>query len=453
MTTATVADPRAPRTQPGPVRVVRVDVDEPLPVVSPFREGGADYVAAWVVVVRGGRPLGHVEVGLGGGVMGVGELRERLVAGLGDVFSGSVGGVGLGVGDGLLPVVSVVVPSTFERVELLERCVASLVAQDYPDFEVVVVDNRPVDSVERLGLWSQLCVDGRVRVVAEGRPGSSAARNCGVGVARGEVVAFTDDDVEVESGWLRALGSRFVVEPETDCVTGLVLPKELETPAQIWFERSGSKLESRYLLTRFGNDGSWTGRPSRGLGRRRFQVTARRNGEPDETFFVYRGKFGMAANISFRTATFRELGGFDDALGAGIPSGGGEELHLLSRLVFSGRRLTFDPGVAIYHAHRSDYEDLRRRMFGYGSGYTAMLVALLRRDPRHLVGLFWYSVQAAGLLLRRSADRRDVVYPKALSRSELRGLIRGPWTYLVSRRLMRRWRGPQVRPAAPEPAS
>jgi glycosyltransferase involved in cell wall biosynthesis len=435
---------------PGPVRVVRVDVDEPLPSVSPWRDGGPDYVAAFVVVVRSGRPLGHVEVALDGRVLGPSQLRERLVAGLGDVWGSPVAGVV--VADEALPSVTVVVPTTFERIDLLQRCVASLVAQDYPVFDVVVVDNRPEDSPRRLALWSRLSADGRVSVVAEPRPGSSAARNCGVGVARGEVVAFTDDDVEVESGWLRALGGRFAVEPQTDCVTGLVLPKELETPAQIWFERSGSKLESRYQLTHFRNDGASRRGFLGGLRRGRYQVTARRYGQPDETFFVYRGKFGMAANIAFRVAAFRALGGFDNALGAGIPTGGGEELQLLSRLVFSGRGLTFDPATAIYHAHRSDYEDLRKRMFGYGSGYSAMLVALVRTDGRHLIGLSWYALQAVRLMLQRSAGRRDSVYPKELSRSELRGLLRGPWTYLVSRRLMRRWQrspgAPSLRPGA-----
>jgi hypothetical protein len=424
---------------PGPVRVVRVDVDEPLPSVSPWRDGGPEYVAALVVVVRAGRPLGHVEVALDGRVLGPSELRERLVAGLGDVWGSPVAGVV--VADEALPSVTVVVPTTFDRVDLLRRCVASLVAQDYPVFDVVVVDNRPEDSPRRRALWSRLMVDGRVSVVAEPRPGSSAARNCGAGVARGEVVAFTDDDVEVESGWLRALGGRFAVEPWTDCVTGLVLPKELETPAQIWFERSGSNLDQHVDLVRFHiDDAAWRGRPLAGLRPARFQVTARSAGEPDETFFVYRGMFGMGPNIAFRVEAFRAVGGFDNALGAGIPSGGGEELHLLSGLLFAGRTLTLDPAAYVFHTHRRGYDELLRQLRGYGCGYTAMLTALLRTDPRHTVGLCWYALQAARLMLRRTAQRRDCVYPKELSRSELRGLLRGPWTYLVCRRLMRRWR-------------
>jgi GT2 family glycosyltransferase len=414
---------------PAPVLVVRVDLDRPLPALSPARARGGEYGSAYVVVLRDGRPVGHVEVPFGDGPVSPEQLRERL----GDLTSAPAAPV---VDRTALPSVTVVVPTTFDRVELLERCVASLVAQDYPAFDVIVVDNRPADPAR----WARLStMDSRVSVIGEARPGSSAARNAGVRVATGAVVAFTDDDVEVESGWLRAIGTAFATDPATDCVTGLVLPKELETPAQIWFERSGSKLEQRFLPTVF----------ERTDGDGRYQVTARRPGTPDERFFVYRGKFGMAANIAFRTSVFRELGGFDEALGAGIPTGGGEELQLLARLVHSGRRLRFEPGTAIYHAHRSDFEDLRRRMSGYGSGYTAMLVSLVRNDPRHLVGLARYAVEAARLLLRRSTDRQAAVYPQELSRAEFRGLLKGPWRYLVTRRAIRRWPAPVE--SAPSP--
>jgi GT2 family glycosyltransferase len=425
---------------PGPVRVVRVDADEPLPSVSPWRDGGPDYVAALVVVVRSGRPLGHVELALDGRVVGPSELRERLVAGLGDVWESPVAGVV--VADVALPSVTVVVPTTFDRVDLLRRCVASLLAQDYPVFDVVVVDNRPEDSPRRRALWSRLMVDGRVSVVAQERPGSSAARNRGAQLARGEVVAFTDDDVEVESGWLRALGGRFAVEPGTDCVTGLVLPKELETPAQIWFERSGSNLDRHVDLMRYHIDeAAWRGRLLGGLRRTRFQVTARREDGTTDEFLAYRsGRLGTTASMGIRVEAFRALGGFDEALGPGRPARTGEDHLLLVRLLFAGRRVTLDPAAYVFHTHRRGYDELRRQLQAYGCGYTAMLTALLRTDPRHAVGLCWYALQATRLMLRRGALRRDLVYPQELSRSELRGLVRGPWTYVVSRRLMRRWR-------------
>jgi glycosyltransferase involved in cell wall biosynthesis len=439
---------------PGPIRVVRVDVGGPLPEVSPFRDGdvaggggAVPYVGAWVIVLRSGVPVGHVELPLAGRVVSSVELREALVSALGDVFSpGPVVGV---VADSGLPVVSVVVPSTFDRVALLERCVASLVAQDYPAFEVIVVDNRPEVSEVRAGFWARLGADSRVSVVAESRPGSSAARNCGVASAVGEVVAFIDDDVEVESGWLRAIGSRFAGEPQTDCVTGLVLPKELETPAQIWFERSGSKIDQHYEPISFGNDGAWRGRFLGSLRPGRFQVAEVHDGVPRGMVSVYSGKYGMSANIAFRTAAYRALGGFNVALGAGIPSCGGEDLLLISRLLFSGRTLTFDPHVFVFHTHRRSLAELKRQLHGYGVGYTAMLFALVLEDWRHVAGLIEYVAQVSRLMLRRSEQRQAGDYPSELAGVESRGLLKGPWAYIVSRRFVRK-RGGVTVALAPE---
>jgi GT2 family glycosyltransferase len=302
---------------------------------------------------------------------------------------------------------------------------------------VVVVDNRPEDSPRRLALWSRLSADGRVSVVAEPRPGSSAARNCGVGVARGEVVAFTDDDVEVESGWLRALGGRFAVEPQTDCVTGLVLPKELETPAQIWFERSGSNLDQHVDLVRFHIDTAGRDRFLGGLRRGRYQVTACREDGTSECFLAYRsGRLGMTASMAIRVDAFHALGGFDEALGPGRPAMTGEDHLLLVRLLFAGRRLTLDPAAYVFHTHRRRYDELLRQMRAYGCGYTAMLTALPRSDPRHLIGLSWYALQAGLLLARKFRSERAPVadYPPDLSKAELRGLLAGPRAYLRSRR-------------------
>jgi hypothetical protein len=64
------------------------------------------------------------------------------------------------------------------------------------------------------------------------------AHNRGLTKARGEIVAFTDDDVVVDSLWLIELARAFEFADDVACVTGLILPMELETPAQFWLENS-----------------------------------------------------------------------------------------------------------------------------------------------------------------------------------------------------------------------
>lgn len=103
------------------------------------------------------------------------------------------------------PFVSVIVP-THARVDLLEKCLRTLLAQDYPPdrYEVVVVQDRPAN--ERVNrLLTELSTMTPVRLRLEVSPGTgpSAARNLGWRTAQGSIIAFTDDDVLVSPGWLR----------------------------------------------------------------------------------------------------------------------------------------------------------------------------------------------------------------------------------------------------------
>ena len=432
---------------PGPVRVVRVDVDQPVPDISAERVAGGAYEGAFVIVERAGRPLGNFEVGLDAGGIPAGELKNLIEERLGNVWSGP-GPDRPPVDESRLPFISVVIPTAFQRVELLARCVAAVCAQDYPAFEVIVADNRPDEGPERAAHWRRLTADPRVTVVAEPLTGSSAARNRGIQVAGGEVVAFLDDDAVPVPGWLRAVGRRFALEPETDAVTGLLLPHELETPAQVLFERSGSKVAHRYeRLTLEGGPVARSAEPAQRRGR--FEITAwypERPSAPAENYLIYRvGRFGMGANMSFRTEVLRRLGGFDEAMGIGTPSLGGVELHFFVRMLFAGGRLTFDPEVVMHHTHIREYDELRRKLYSYGCGYTAMLTALVLAQPRHLVGLSGNALQALRLFGRkffteRGAAAAEGYFPAELSRAEMRGFAVGPWRYVYSRISMRRAR-------------
>jgi len=129
--------------------------------------------------------------------------------------------------DDTLPSVSVVIRS-FNRlpnlVVLLERCLA----QDYPDFEVVVVEQStqrvPAD-LERL---ERLAADPRLRVLRRDPMGPSAARNEGVRQSRGEIVLFMDDDdLPIGTGWIRA-HARYFGDPACLAVTGRYVHEEGE---------------------------------------------------------------------------------------------------------------------------------------------------------------------------------------------------------------------------------
>jgi GT2 family glycosyltransferase len=329
---------------------------------------------------------------------------------------------------------SVVVPTNFARPAALERCLKSLAELDHPDYEVIVVDNRPAGAATAGA--GPAGIDG-VRVVREPRPGISAARNRGVSAATGEIVAFTDDDVQVHPGWLRALGSRFARQPHVSAVTGLVVPLELETNAQVLFEQSGSGLDRGFTPLTFQRAGRFTVRRCAG------QSCTERAGTGQVRSIYLTGEYGLGSNMAFRTAVLQAAGGFDEALGVGTRTRGGEDLAMLVELLMAGHQLAYEPTAIIQHQHRGTDAELARQIYGYGVGETAMLTAIALRDPRHLLGV-------AGIVptwLRSLRDtssakrvNRDRDYPPALARAEFRGMLAGPAQYLRARWAQRQWR-------------
>jgi GT2 family glycosyltransferase len=421
----------------GPARVLQVDVEELRPVDCTHPAGGL-YSALWVLALRRGQPLGMVEIEVSDAEFSAEELESTLRGQLGRAWHRRVSERPPEVA---LPAATVVVPTNVGRPEQLLRCVGRLLDLDYPDYEVIVVDNR-VSSIPGDEVIESLRGLEGVRVLSEPRPGISAARNRGLKAAGGEIIAFTDDDVEVEPGWLRALGRRFAEEPDADAVTGLLIPKELETPAQILLERSGSWLDRAYVPLSF--ELASRARPRAGAFRGdRFRVirTEPQSGAESSGSLYATGEFGNGANMAFRSDALRSLGGFDEALGTGTPTCGGEDLAILIELLSSGRRLAYEPTALVHHTNRRSLEDLERQIGGYGIGLTAMLVALISRDPRHLAGLAGMLPAALRSTLSSSSAKssRGDDYPPRLERAELLGLLGGPLAYVRSRLAQRRW--------------
>jgi GT2 family glycosyltransferase len=313
-----------------------------------------------------------------------------------------------------LPFASVVVASDLRRPELLSRALKALCALDYPDYEILLVDNRPAGEPP--------IVESPVRLVTERRPGASAARNAGIRAAKGEFIAFTDDDVDVDPGWLRAIAQRFADEPDAGAVTGAVYPAELETPAQQWFEEHGAGSARRYAKASFARQG--------------WKVEDRLTGRSDSMYKL--GPYGTGANMAFRAGVLDGIGGFDEALGPGTPTKAGEDIELFLRLLARGHRLAVEPDASVRHTHRRTYPELRDQMEGYGRGLTAMLTAAVLRDPWHLVGLMLIVVPGAVSTLRSGMSSGGPAENPA-GRARLSGLLHGPVAYLVSRRKMRRW--------------
>ncbi len=433
----TVTAPR-PHQDFRPIKLATIDVER-----CPERiTGGDTYDGVWALVREAGRPRGMIQLSFEGESVERGRLRSAIA---------ELPAVGGGPAEPTLPesgrpLISVVVPSMLERLEGLRACLRSLADLDYPSYEVIVVDNRPAGA-------PPVPLEGAT-VVRETHPGISAARNRGMDAARGEIVAFTDDDVVVDPGWLTAIADRLMSHPQEACVTGLTVPSELETPAQLALERyyGGFGLRSYEPITHRMRTPVRSGLPVHSA-----KVDAiGADGRVRRSFSLYAtGSFGHGANMAIRARELRELGGFDLTLGAGTPTCGGEDLAMFARLIWRGHSIGFEPAAVVHHCHRRDDVGLRRQIEGYGIGWGAMLLALVREDARHLGPIlatlprglramtvrFWAKLRAgqagdAGGAAGAAAEAggaASAAAPSDLARLELRGIVLSPLRYLRSR--------------------
>lgn len=400
-----------------PVHVRAIDVEDVAPDLFVGTSEQGDPCRRMLVLLRKqGRPLGWASLAVcSDGRVSPLALQRLLGA---DALAGDdrviEGSPGLELPPGGAPAdasISVVI-ATCADVQATRHCVTSILSSDTEPREVIVVENRPQHSQVREALRLEFGSDERVRYVQEHSPGLASARNAGLRVARGELVAFTDDDVSVDRSWLTALCDAFACT-DVDCVTGLIAPLEFTTPTQL-------------LVERFASYG-------KGFDARIYSLRAP---PPDEPLFPYAaGHFASGANMAFRTRALRELGGFDPALGTGTPSRGCEDLDICIRLLQDERRLMYEPRAIIWHRHPDTPDGLRRRAFDYGAALGALLTkhGVLGHDRR---GIASRALRGARYFLSphsRKNAARDAAFPRALKRLELAGVFYGPIAYLASR--------------------
>ena len=324
-----------------PTRVAEVNLLSELAPIG--RLGG--YRRVWILVRVGRRPVGWVR--LPRSLAGAELSRQTLI----DLVCNQLG---MQVWEALLsepkqqagftPPISVIV-CTREHPEQLERQLKSLGELDYPNYEVVVVDNAP-----RTPRTGQVCAKFEfVRHIVEPQPGLDYARNTGWRSARHGIVAYTDDDAVVDPHWLSGLARNYA-DPQVLCVTGLTVPMELETPAQEFFEMYGGM--------------------GRGFRRREYR--------PGTWKLFY--PLGSGCNMSIRRSFLEQHGGFDDALDTGSPTRGGGDLDMFAQVIKHGGKLVYEPLAICRHQHRRTMAALRGQMFDYGYGFAAYLAKYEEND-------------------------------------------------------------------------
>lgn len=287
---------------------------------------------------------------------------------------------------------------TRDRPELLAECLASLRQQSDPPDEVLVIDNAPADDRSRV-VATQL----GARYAKEPCPGLDFARNRAIRLAKNEVVAFIDDDVVVDVHWLDSQRRVWGHHPDAGAVTGQILPRELDTDAQVAFERRGGFRGGNELVRYVG---------------------AHLDRNPIYPYAP--GIFGAGANLSVRRSIALRLGGFDEALDTGPPLPGGGDLDIMHRVVRHGHALVYEPRAVVFHRHRRDERGLLRQYDSWGRSLMAWATKSYRSDPtgrpkvRKLVKWF-FTTQAREALSANPAESED----RRAALAELRGGVFG----------------------------
>lgn len=234
-----------------------------------------------------------------------------------------------------------VVP-TRDRPEMLSRCLRTLRTALRPDDELIVVDSASRDAAR----VAAVATEAAATLLRCARPGVDRARNTGWRRAEHDLVLFTDDDVQVDAGWADAFAAACRDHPEAAFVTG------------------------------------WIGVPpgqDPGL-----QVAVKDDPEPAVLDRWTRGVLGHSASLAVRRSVLEQVGGFDEALGAGGRFRSAPELDLFDRIFATGAVGRFEPAARAWHDQWRGSEELVRLHWSYGFGTGARLAKLARTDRRRM---------------------------------------------------------------------
>ena len=221
--------------------------------------------------------------------------------------------------------VSVIIP-VYDDFQQLKKCLHALEDQTYPkgSYEVVVVDNGSSESIEPV-----VAGFGQALAVREGRIGSYAARNKGLSLARGEVIAFTDSDCIPEPDWIEGGVARLRGTVGCGLVAGKVetfFEDPLRPTAVELYESATAFPQRRYVELR---------------------------------------KYGATANLFTFKSVFEDVGPFDEGLRSGGDYEWGRRVHS------SGYGQVYADDVRVWHPARRSFGQLRGKIVRVAGGHRS----------------------------------------------------------------------------------
>lgn len=288
---------------------------------------------------------------------------------------------------------------TVDRLADLECCLASVRPFRPALAEIIVVNNGPHPTAVE-----EIAKRYAARITHEPRRGSGRARNAGIRAARGNFIAFLDDDTQAGEHWLEYLTAS-LADSTLDCVLGAVRAENPADPAQQAFEHFACSTLPR-VPTMFD---------------------ARTSAE---RFPLRMAMNGFTMNAAFRRDVFERFGNFDQRFGPGTRIRYGDDTELFLNLLRRGGRILFEPRAVVVHRWPTAAKALRRSIFGAACGHTAILTKYFREEPSLRGEILRYV--AARLRIRLAPGARNSAHVKLPRLPFLLGSLYGPIAFLLS---------------------
>jgi len=195
--------------------------------------------------------------------------------------------------------------------------------QTYKNFEIIIIPNEMPKNTFKLA---------KSRIVASGKVGPAVKRDLGAKIARGNVLAFIDDDAYPDDRWLERAAKYF----EKKDIAGVGGPQLTPKESNDFQTLSGMVLSS-WLVS--------------GDQSHRYHVGRK----PIEYYDM------PSCNLFIRKSAFLEIGGFDTSFWPG------EDTKLCLDIKKSGKKMVYDPGIIVYHHRRKDFKGYIKQIFTYSS--------------------------------------------------------------------------------------
>lgn len=248
-----------------------------------------------------------------------------------------------------------VIICTRNRAESLKRMLQSLAKLSCPidlDMEIVVVDNNSTDATRMIVEDFRQKSGLGVQYVFEAELGLSHARNAGIQGSRGDIIAFTDDDMVLSADWITAITKECSKHSDTAMFFGRTAPMRSDVP----------KLAVKEL-----------------------------DSDAVYVFPCDPGDPGPGNNMVLRRSVVKTVGEFDTTLGAGSSLKAAEDTDYTYRVLRAGNIVRYCPAILAYHDHdRLSLQKVRQLQVNYGKGKGGFYCKhILRRDAWAAKSCYW----------------------------------------------------------------